>query len=235
MAEKPEFKLYYWPKVSGRGEFMRLLFAETQTPYEDVFADKSSEEAAKMGYGKGKKHFAFPAIEHGDIFISQSPVICRYLGKKLDGGRLYPKNEKDRLQAEVLMAGVVDVVEEGCRYWHPIDYNASYDSQKEEAKPFIEYYKTKRLPRWLNFFETALKENYAKNGELVFVGKRVCWVDFCIFHFLDGNLFECPEVFEKESTEHLEKFHRAIKERPNIKKWLDSDKRPKFTKTGPIF
>ncbi|XP_001630789.2 glutathione S-transferase [Nematostella vectensis] len=235
MAANPEFRLFYWPRMSGRGEFVRLLFHETQTVYEDVFADKTFEEAAKMGYGRGKKHFAFPAIEHGDISISQTPVICRYLGKKLDGGRLYPKTEEDRLQAEVLMAGVVDVVEDGCRAWHAIDYNASYDAQKEETQPFIEYYKSKRLPKWLAFFENALKENYEKNGELVFVGKQICWVDFCIFHFIDGNMFECPEVFEKENTEHLEKFHKAIRERPNIKKWYFSEKRPKFTHTGPIF
>ena len=214
---------------------MRLLFAEAETPYEDVFGHSSMEEAARMGYGRGKKHFAFPAQEHGDVVISQTPVICRYLGKKLDGGRLYPTNEKDRLQAEVLMAGVVDVVEEGHRNWHPIDYNASYESQKEEAKPFIEYYKTKRLPRWLDFFETALKENYASHGELVFVGNQLSWVDLCIFHFLDGNLFSCPEVFEKENTQHLKMFHNAIKNRPNIKKWLNSDKRVAFTNTCPIF
>lgn len=231
MSEKPEFKLFYWPGMLGRGEFMRLLFHETQTPYEEVFKDKSFEEAKQMGYGRGKKHFAFPVIEHGDIVLSQTPVICRYLGKKLDHGRLYPKTEKDRLQAEVLMAGVVDVVEEGCRAWHPIDYNATYDSQKEQAKPFIEYYKKKRLPRWLDFFETTLKDNYSENGELVFVGKQISWVDLCIFHFVDGNMLECPELFNDKQNIHLKKFHQAIRDRPNIKTWYYSDARPKNTQT----
>ena len=112
-STQPEFKLYYWPEIAGRGEFIRLLFAETQTPYVDVFEGKSFEEAKKMGYGKGKKHMAFPVLEHGDIYLSQTPVICRYLGKKLDGGRLYPKTEQDRLQAEIIMAGIVDWVEDG--------------------------------------------------------------------------------------------------------------------------
>ena len=31
--KQPEFKLYYWPGIAGCGEFTRLLFAETETPY----------------------------------------------------------------------------------------------------------------------------------------------------------------------------------------------------------
>ena len=237
MAEenkKVEFRLYYWPGFPGRGEFMRLLFAETQTPYEDVFADKTFEEAKKMGYGKGKRHFAFPVLEHGDLYLSQTPVICRYLGRKLDDGRLFPKNEKDQLQAEMIMAGIVDMVEEGLRAWHAIDTNAGYHQQKEETQPFIEYYKSRRLPKWLDFFETLLTENYMKTGKFVFVGNDLSWVDLCVFHVIDGNLFECPEVFDKEPTEYLKKFHSAIGQRPNIKAWMSSEKRQKYTHTGPI-
>ena len=233
-SKEAEFRLYYWPGFPGRGEFMRLLFPETQMPYVDVFEGKTKEEAVKMGYGKGKKHFAFPVLEHGDIYVSHSRVICRYLGKKFDGGRLYPKSEKDRLQAEMIMGAVDGVVEEGLRTWHAINTNASYYEQKEATQPFIEYYKTKRLPKWLDFFETLLKENFKKTGKLLFVGDELSWVDICVFHAIDGNLFESPEEFEKEPTEYVKKFHNAIWERPNIKALPNSDKRTKFTHTGPI-
>ena len=66
-----------------------------------------------MAHGKGKKHMAFPVLEHGDLYLSQTPVICQYLGKKLDGGRLYPKTEQNRIQAEIVMAGIVDWVDDG--------------------------------------------------------------------------------------------------------------------------
>jgi glutathione S-transferase len=86
----------------------------------------------------------------------------------------------------------------------------------------------------LDFFETLLKENHAKTGQLFFVGEQLSWADICMFHVIDGNLFECPEVLDRVPTEYLKKFHAAIKERPNIKARLNSDKRPKYTHTGPI-
>ena len=122
----------------------------------------------------------------------------------------------------------------GLRAWHAIDTNAGYLDQKEETQPFIEYYKNKRLPKWLDFFETLLKENHKKTGKLVFVGDQLSWVDICVFHVVDGNLFECPEVLDKEPTEYLKKFHAAIGERPNIKARVNSERRPKYTHTGPI-
>jgi glutathione S-transferase len=86
----------------------------------------------------------------------------------------------------------------------------------------------------LDFFETLLKENYKKTGKLLFVGDELSWADICVFHVVDGNVFECPEVLDRESAEYLKKFHSAISERPNIKARLNSDKRPKYTHTGPI-
>jgi glutathione S-transferase len=86
----------------------------------------------------------------------------------------------------------------------------------------------------LDFFETLLKENYKKTGKLLFVGDELSWVDICVFHVVDGNVFECPEVLDREPAEYLKKFHSAISERPNIKARLNSDKRPKYTHTGPI-
>jgi len=48
------------------------------TPYEDVFAEKTWREVAPLNYAPGKPFFAFPAIAHGDFFLSQTPVIIRY-------------------------------------------------------------------------------------------------------------------------------------------------------------
>lgn len=39
---KRKYTLLYWPTIPGRGEFIRLLFAATKTPYADP-ANESKE------------------------------------------------------------------------------------------------------------------------------------------------------------------------------------------------
>jgi len=192
---KAEWRLYYWPKMLGRGEFMRLLFAETSTSYEDVYKLRSWQEVAQENYASGKVFFAVPAIQHGSFFLSQTPAVVRYIAKKCDGGRLYPQTEEDDFYAQSLMAGVVDVVAEGHDAWHAIDKNASYASQAKECVPFITYFTTKRLPRWLDFFETALRRNGTSSSEGFFVGRSLTYVDIGVFHWLHGVHFQLPEVF----------------------------------------
>lgn len=33
------YELFYWPTIQGRGEFIRLAFEDTGTPYVDVARD----------------------------------------------------------------------------------------------------------------------------------------------------------------------------------------------------
>jgi len=49
----------------------------------------------------------------GDLRFSQTPVICKYLGKKFG---LYPENEEDELHAEQLNATIHDFIADG--YYH---------------------------------------------------------------------------------------------------------------------
>ena len=68
--------------------FLRLLFAETETEYEEVFRGQKHEDVAIIAFGQTGRNFAFPSIEHNGLNISQTPVICKYLATKLDNGRL---------------------------------------------------------------------------------------------------------------------------------------------------
>jgi glutathione S-transferase len=142
----PRFKLYYWPGFPGRGEFMRLVFAESNTPYEDVYRDLTFEAASQHCYASAgadnkKQFFAVPAIEDQDNedvgVISQTCVIMRYLAVQCG---LYPENPNKGFQAEVIMQDAGDLLAEGCKAWHAIDYNQGYDEQKEATRPFIDRY-----------------------------------------------------------------------------------------------
>eukprot|EP00743_Colponemidia_sp_Colp-15_P006504 GILK01007003.1.p1 GENE.GILK01007003.1~~GILK01007003.1.p1 ORF type:complete len:254 (+),score=19.80 GILK01007003.1:37-762(+) len=239
-AEESEWTLYYWPGMPGRGEFMRLIFAETQTEYNDAYRTLSWEEVGKINYNKNKNFFAVPAIKHRDFFLSQTPVIVRYMATKLDNGRLYPLDEKLGYRCDEVMAGVVDLVAEGHDAWHAIDHNASYVSQKEATQPFIDTYKNKRLPKWFAFFEHVLQENRQKfpafaEGGPYLVGDCLTYVDLCLFHVLDGIQFQCPEEYNALPAPELRAFKERIGRRPRISAYLASDRRTSFSGTGPIF
>jgi glutathione S-transferase len=183
--QQPRYKLYYWPQFPGRGELMRLLFAETSIPFDDVFRDLSFEDAKSFCYGS-KKFFAVPAIEdteNENLILSQSCVIMRYLAERCDGGRLYPSGNNG-YKAEVLMEDAADMLAEGCTAWHAIDYNKGYSEQAEATRPFIEYFVNSRLPKWLNRFNTVLESNnsrFPEQQQLYFVGDSLSYVDLAIF------------------------------------------------------
>ena len=136
----PRFKLYYWPGFPGRGEFMRLLFAESNTPYQDVYRHLTFEAARQYCYASSQ-FFAVPAIEDRDNkeigVISQTCVIMRYLAVQCG---LYPQNLNQGIHAEVIMQDAGDLLAEGCKAWHAIDYNQGYDDQKDATRPFIDTY-----------------------------------------------------------------------------------------------
>lgn len=148
----PSYRLFYWPGFPGRGEFLRLLFAETNTAYEDVYAGMTFDEASAACYNNPNR-FAVPAIENLDhidpdtgkpLVLSQTAVIIQYLASRCAGGRLLPESDTRQLRAAVLMSDVVDVMEEGCKAWHALNYNGGYT---EQVRREIEFRASERPKR----------------------------------------------------------------------------------------
>ena len=162
--------------------------------------------------------------------IYRSQLSCvRYLSQHLDSGRLAAKTDTDDFRAQELLACAVDAVGEGCTAWHAIDTTASYSSQAKETQPFIDTFVSKRLPKWLQFFESALKGN---GGEF-FIGSELSYVDVYIFQWLHGVEFQCPEVYNSESIDCLRGLKERVEKRPGIAERVKS--RNKYDGTGPCF
>src|SRR5437763_3087 len=80
------YKLYYWPGIQGRGEFVRLALEQAGAEYVDV---------ARARGGGGALHrllddadaqrlpFAVPALQDGNVIVAQSSAILLYLGPRL--------------------------------------------------------------------------------------------------------------------------------------------------------
>ncbi|KAL4222029.1 hypothetical protein ACF0H5_018073 [Mactra antiquata] len=93
-----QWKLYYYTGFAGRAEFIRLMFEEADVLY--VQSTEGFAELRKLiidGEMEGYPHFAPPVVTKGDLQISQTPVICKYLGQQYG---LYPDTVEDQLHAE---------------------------------------------------------------------------------------------------------------------------------------
>ena len=83
-----QYRLYYWPGIQGRGEFVRLALEEAGAPYIDV--------ARESGPGLGvpammklmdnrrvrRASFAPPFLQAGRLTIGQTANILLYLGPR---------------------------------------------------------------------------------------------------------------------------------------------------------
>ena len=78
------YRLYYWPGIQGRGEFVRLVLEDAGASYIDVGRLLEEEGGGPRAIVDilqrndiGTPPFAPPILQHGDLFISQTATICR--------------------------------------------------------------------------------------------------------------------------------------------------------------
>ena len=82
------YKLYYWPTIQGRGEFVRLALEEAGARYRDVAREsgKGAGVAALMRFQEDRHierpPFAPPFLEAGRQVIGQTANILQFLGAR---------------------------------------------------------------------------------------------------------------------------------------------------------
>ncbi|KAK3253260.1 hypothetical protein CYMTET_37486 [Cymbomonas tetramitiformis] len=233
-----EWRLVYWPGFPGRGEFIRLMFEETATPFQD---DRSAASVKSMTMSgrtapSGYPCLASPVLQNlrTGFSMGQTMAIMRYLAKNLDGGRLLPKTDVDQAHADMIVCGVADLVEEGHAAWHPVDSmrSAAFNRGPQQDAQ-IKLYASRRVPKWLAFLESALQANPA--GEGYFFGNQLSYVDLCVFHLLNGLAHQLPQDFQAARVPKLKALRERVASRPRISSYMDSPRCQAFTGTGPIF
>eukprot|EP00854_Cymbomonas_tetramitiformis_P000653 gene653-1085_t len=234
-----EWRLVYWPGFPGRGEFIRLMFEETATPFQDdrsadkqqpsehvVVADDKSARSFGEVYDHVRayrpKRISVPGIAcaskpthdcSSGFSMGQTMAIMRYLAKNLDGGRLLPKTDVDQAHADMIVCGVADLVEEGHAAWHPVDSmrSAAFNRGPQQDAQ-IKLYASRRVPKWLAFLESALQANPA--GEGYFFGNQLSYVDLCVFHLLNGLAHQLPQDFQAARVPKLKALRERVASRP---------------------
>jgi glutathione S-transferase len=231
-----EYRLYYWPSIQGRGEFVRLVLEDAGAAYVDV-ARRPEEEGggvpalmAVLDRGDiGTPPLAPPVLQHGELFLGQTAAICAYLGERHG---LAPEGDA-RWQALQLQLTLADFVVEAHDTHHPIAGSLYYEDQKAEAARRSAVFRAERLPKFLGYFERVLRLNTAGGGNWL-VGAVCSHADLSLFQVIAGLEYAFPNALGGLRSGHPNVFalHDRVRARPNVAAYLASDRRIPFNELG---
>jgi len=235
------YRLYYWPTIQGRGEFVRLALEAAGADYSDMARGQDTKEEG--GEGKGVKAmmalmgdnalahppFAPPFLIDGEVTIAQTANILFYLGPKLG---LAPDAEADRLFANQLQLTVTDLVAEAHDTHHPIDNGAYYEDQKPEAAKRAKAFRGERIPKYLGYFERVLAANPA--GDAWLVGAAMTYPDLSAFQLVEGLRYAFPKAMaaHEGGWPRLIALHGRVAAHPKVAAYLRSERRIAFNEDG---
>jgi glutathione S-transferase len=226
------YELYYWPTIQGRGEFIRLAFEEADAEYVDV-----ARRSEKSGMGMpamlrfleselvARAPFAPPFLKEGDLVLAQTANILLYLGPRLD---LTPEDEAGRLWVHQLQLTIADFVTEVHDTHHPIASGLYYHEQKPEALRRAADFTAVRLPKYLDYFESALAHNPESGGWLA--GAMPTYADLSMFQMIAGLRYAFPRTMKRLEPVYplLMALHDRVVARKRIKAYLKSKRRVPF-------
>lgn len=195
--------LTYWPlrglcqpimwmlEYAGMDYELRLM-----TDYQEWLKEKAS---IPLDYPN------LPHILDGDIRMSESAAISKYLAKKCN---LMPETDEEIRNADMTEGALTDFK----MLFFRLMFNENYDTEKEE---FPAKFKAK-----LTFFEKIL----AKQPWLV--GNKMTWLDFILYETLDVNSMFVPGLLDdfpkaqafKSKIDSMDKI-AAYRESGRFKAW----------------
>lgn len=235
-----KLKLYYWPSIQGRGEFVRLALEDAGARYVDVARLPKKEgggvEAllARMGApGSPVAPFAPPFLEIGKLVVAQTANILQVVAPRLG---LVPDDERSRVAAHQLQLTITDLVAEVHDTHHPIATSLYYEDQKAEARARSKHFIKQRIPKYLGYFESVLAANKANaRGKGPYaLGRSSTYVDLSLFQVLVGLAYAFPKATRRIEKElpYLVALRDRVAARPRLAAYLASERRIPFNEDG---
>ncbi len=224
------YRLYYWPDIPGRGEFVRLALEAAAAPYADVAREPDGmAEMARLLESGDRPPFAPPFLADGRLVIGQTAAILLHLG---DRHGLAPDDSAGRLWTHQIQLTIADLIEEAHSTHHPISGNLYYDDQRQEAARRARHFREDRMPQFLVWFERVLAAN-AGNGPWL-VGAERSYADLSLFQVVEGlkHAFPIAAADALSVTPQVVQLCDAVADLPRIRAYLASDRRLAFNQSG---
>jgi glutathione S-transferase len=228
------YRLFYWPEIQGRGEFVRLALEESGADYVDVAREsgKGLGVAALMRFLNARNiahpPFAPPFLQAGRLVVGQTANILLFLGGRHG---LAPRDEGGRLWTHELQLTIADFVVEVHDTHHPVASGLYYEDQKKEARRRSADFLENRLPKFLGYFERLLAR---QRGQKYLAGTKLTYVDLSMFQIIAGLSYAFPNAMARVARDYRRLFalHARNQERPRISAYLASGRRIPFNEQG---
>ena len=216
-------------RIQGRGEYVRLALEEAGADYADVARSERGMAAMMrmMEQEGGTPPFAPPFLKAGRLVIGQTANILFYLGSRHG---LAPKAEAGKLWLHQLQLTITDLVLEIHDTHHPLGPSLYYEDQRAPSKKRTTEFWNERVPKYLGYFEALVKGH----GGLYVTGRKLSYVDLSLFQIVEGLRYAFPKrmkAFER-GIPRLRDLRDRVAGRPNIRAYLQSDRRIAFNEDG---
>ncbi|WP_213979119.1 glutathione S-transferase [Sphingomonas sp. dw_22] len=221
------YDLWYWTGIQGRGEFVRLPLEAAGIAYRDRARTEGDNALMADMERRRRKPFAPPYLVAGDRVIAQVAEILLFLGQR-EG--FAPTDEADRLWLHQIELTVTDLIAEVHQVHHPVGAGLYYEEQKPEAARFAQEFREERMPKFLGWFEDAIRAN----GRDWLVGDRWSYGDTSLFQIVEGLRYMFPRRMKalEKGFPGLIAIHGRVAELPGIRAYLASDRRLAFNTSG---
>ncbi len=221
------YRLWYWPTIQGRGEFVRLALEAAGIDYRDCAREQGVAAMQRRMAQAARAPFAPPFLELDGMVIAQVANILQYLGERHD---LALSNMRDRLWANQLQLTIADLVSEVHGVHHPVGTGAWYEEQRAEAARAAAQFRDERLPKFLRHLEDAV----AGHEGAWAVDHRWTYVDTSLFQVIEGLRHAFPRRMAtlEPGLPELVALRDRVAELPGIADYLASDRRLTFNDEG---
>ena len=208
-------KLYMHP-VSMTSRPVRLFIAENKIDVEEQLVDLMTGEHLKEAYASLNPNSLVPMLEDGDLRLTESSAILKYLADKIDSPA-YPKDLKRRAKVNEMMDWI------NTNFYRDWGYNLAYPQlfphlkrRSDEAQAATIEIGQQNARKWLK----VLNDYWIGPNKQYLCGDQITIADY-----FGAGIVTLGEVIRCDFSPY-----------PNVRRWLDNMKKlPTWPKVNEVF